>query len=165
MIAAHFLAQRYAEGAQTTVSMVSEGGEHVCQFLEDALRPYGEKIDGRTAIPAGRYRLGVTHNSPMSMRYYHRWPDSWYAGLPTLEWDHPEGEPMVPRFDALRVHPGNDHSDSRGCPLTASEVVLVEGDYQATGSVRAFERFCTRLYRALEEGDVFLTITDDKVAL
>jgi hypothetical protein len=160
-IGAHFLAIRYLKGARTTVSMVSESGKHVCQFLEDEIRTDGEKIPGMTAIPTGRYRLGVTHNSPMSMRYYARWPDSWYKGLPTLEWDHPEGAPMVPRFDHLRVHPGTDHTDSAGCPLTASEVVLVEsGDYQAVQSVRAFERFATRLYDGLEVGDCYLTIQD-----
>ena len=162
-VAAHFLAQRYGGGENTTISMVSERGEHVCQFLEDVARGYGEKVPGATAIPAGRYKLGVTHNSPMSMRYYNRWPDSWYKGLPTLEWA--EDEPMRPRFMNLRVHPGNDHDDTHGCPLTASSVVLVDGDYEAVGSVRAFERFCTRLYRALEDGDAFLTITDDKVRL
>lgn len=165
MTAAHFLAQRYAEGVKTTVSMVSLFGEPVCQFLEDGVRQYGEKVNGCTAIPPGRYKLGVTHNSPMSMRYYARWPDSWYKGLPTLEWDFQDGEDMVPEFTSLRIHPGNDHTDTKGCPLTASEVVLVEGDYEAVSSVRAFERFCTRLYRALEEGDAYLTITDDKVRL
>ena len=165
MTAAHFLAQRYAEGLMTTVSMVSEGGEPVCQFLEDGVRQYGEKVPGLTAIPPGRYKLGITHNSPMSMRYYARWPDSWYKGLPTLTWDYQNGEDMTPPFEGLRIHPGNNHNDSRGCPLTASDVVLEHGDYVAAGSVRAFERFCTRLYRALEVGDAYLTITDDGIRL
>lgn len=165
MIAAHFLMSRYAEGPNTTASRLSENGVFLCYMLEDGIRQYGVKVDGKTAIPTGRYRIGLTHNSPMSMRYYNRWPDSWYAGLPTLEWDHPEGEPMKPVFKNLRIHPGNKHTDSRGCPLTASELVTKDGDYEAVGSIKAFEKLCHRIYEALEEGDVFLTITDHEVRL
>lgn len=163
-VGAHFQAFRYAEGVQTTVSRVSEGGEPICYFLEDAIQD-GPKVPGSTCIPPGRYRVGVTRNSPMSMRYFNRWPDSWYRGLPTLEW---AGDgPMVPEFSALRIHPGNGHQDSHGCPLTASEVVLVEGDYQATGSVRAFEKLCARIYAVVldDEDECYLTISDHEVRL
>lgn len=161
-VGAHFLAARYGEGAQTVVSTVSESGRHVCYFLEDQVREGGVKVPGRTAIPCGRYEVTVTHNSPMSMRYYHRWPDSWYKGLPVLTWDHPEGKPMVPEFDALRVHPLRDHGDTAGCPGTAAAVGVVDGDYEASGSVQAFERFCTRLYEGLDAGTVYLTIQDHR---
>lgn len=161
----HLQAFRYAEGARTTVSRVSDGGEHICYFLEDQIRDVGEKVAGETCIPTGRYRIGITRNSPMSMRYFARWPDSWYRGLPTLEWA--EDGPMLPEFTALRIHPGNKHQDSHGCPLTASEVVLVEGDYQAVASVKAFERLCARIYEVvLDDGDeAFLTISDHEVRL
>lgn len=161
-VGAHFLSARYGEGVQTTVSMVSESGRHICQFLEDKIRGDGVKVPGATAIPAGRYKLTVTRNSPMSMRYFARWPDSWYKGLPVLTWDHPEGEPMVPHFSDLRVHPLNDHTQTWGCLGPASDVVMVEGDYEAVQSVRAFERFCTRLYEGLEIGDCYLTIQDHR---
>lgn len=164
-VGAHFQAFRYAEGKGTTVSRVSENGEHLCYFLEDAIREVGEKVHGATCIPTGRYRVGITHNSPMSMRYYNRWPDSWYRGLPTLEWA--EDGPMLPPFSSLRIHPGQGHSDTLGCPLTASEVVLVEsGDYEAVGSVRAFERLCHRIYEVLDAGEeAYLTISDHELRL
>jgi hypothetical protein len=160
------MAFRYAEGENTTVSRVSEEGEFVCYFLEDSIRDNGEKVHGETCIPTGRYRVGITHNSPMSMRYYARWPDSWYAGLPTLTWDHPEGRPMDPYFSALRIHPGSGHSDTLGCPLTATDVEMVDGDYRAVGSVRAFERLCHRIYEVLDAGEeCYLTISDHEIRL
>lgn len=157
-------ASRYAEGANTTVSRVTEGEHFVCYFLEDQMREWGEKVDAETAIPPGTYRVGVTHTSGMAQRYYERWPDSWFQGLPTLEWA--EDEPMVPEFSYLSIHPGNDHDDSAGCPLTASEVSLVDGDYVASGSVRAFETLCHRIYDALDrDEEVYLTISDHEVRL
>jgi hypothetical protein len=72
---------------------------------------------------------------------------------------------MLPEFTALRIHPGNDHTDTHGCPLTATEVQMVDGDYQSVGSVRAFEALCHRIYDALDEGEVFLTISDHEVRL
>ena len=161
-VGAHFLVSRYAEGVQTTVSMVSESGRHVCQFLEDKVRLGNAKVPGATAIPFGRYRVTVTRNSPMSMRYFSRWPDSWYQGLPVLTWDHPDGLPMEPEFAHLRVHPLRDHTETAGCLGPASDVVLIDGDYVAEGSVRAFERFCRRLYEGLEIGTVYLTIQDHR---
>lgn len=161
-VGAHFLVARYAEGIQTTVSMVSESGRHICQFLEDKVRLGNVKVPGATAIPFGRYRVTVTRNSPMSMRYFARWPDSWYQGLPVLTWDHPKGEPMEPEFTHLRVHPLRDHADTAGCLGTATDVVMIDGDYEAEGSVRAFERFCSVLYPALEVGVVYMTIQDHR---
>lgn len=161
----HLQAFRFAEGPNTTVSRVSDGGEFMCYFLEDSIRPVGEKVPGATAIPTGMYRVDISHNSPMAMRYYNRWPDSWFRGLPTLEWA--ESGPMLPRFDALRIHPGTVAADTRGCPLTASEVIQVEtGDYEGVGSVKAFERLCHRIYDVLDIGDeCYLTISDHEVRL
>lgn len=153
-------AQRWGEGKATTVSSVcDENGKHICYFLEDAIRYV--KVHGQTAIPAGRYKLGITHNSGLAMRYYNKYPDSWFRGLPTLEW---AGDgPMEPKFTNLRVHSGVHKGHTKGCPLTAREVVKVGEDYEARDSMDAMQDFCLKLYAALARGDVFLEITDDKV--
>lgn len=161
-------ATRWGKGDETMVSTVCDHlGAHLCYFLEDALRPWGVKVAGKTAIPPGLYALGVTHNSPLAMRYYNKYP-AWFRGLPTLEWA--DDRPMNPEFTLLRVHSGLDKSDTRGCPLTAREVVKEANgygeDYVARGSVDAMQDFCLHLYATLPKFDrVFLKFTDDVLVL
>jgi hypothetical protein len=70
-------------------------GVWYCHTLEDAVR--SEKIYGRTAIPAGRYRLIITPSARFRRR------------LPLLV--------DVPQFTGVRIHPGNTIHDTDGCIL------------------------------------------------
>ena len=67
--------------------------EDTDRFLEDG----GEKIDGQTAIPRGRYKVTVTYSNRFKkpMPYIHDVPD----------------------FDGVRIHGGNTEEDTHGCPL------------------------------------------------
>lgn len=70
------------------------------ETLEDPdrkLESGGEKIDGDTAIPRGRYRISLT----FSQRFQKLMP---------LVFD-------VPGFSGVRIHGGNTESDTHGCPL------------------------------------------------
>ena len=70
------------------------------QTLEDTdrrLEHGGEKVDGDTAIPRGRYRISIT----MSTRFKKLMP---------LVHD-------VPGFTGVRIHGGNTEDDTHGCPL------------------------------------------------
>ena len=62
--------------------------------LEDGL---DQKIKGRTAIPRGRYRIRLS----MSNRFGRIMPEIM----------------NVPGFTGIRVHGGNTHQDTEGCPL------------------------------------------------
>lgn len=57
----------------------------------------GEKIDGDTAIPRGRYRVTLS----MSRRFGRNMPEI-----------HD-----VPGFSGVRIHGGNTEADTHGCPL------------------------------------------------
>lgn len=72
----------------------------ICVTLEDAVRDV--KIHGKTAIPAGRYKV-VLQNSPKFG------PDT----ISLLD---------VPGFEYIRIHGGNSVDDTDGCPLVGLEL-------------------------------------------
>lgn len=85
------------------------------------------KIPGRTAIPAGTYRVALT----TSQRFG--------RVLPLLV--------DVDGFSGVRIHPGNTAADTEGCILPGTG--RVPG--RVTGSRVAFEQLYERLERATSE--------------
>jgi len=106
--------QRRPTVTDTTLGTLTVDGVHRADTLEDVIRevpgrPVAEwKIKGKTAIPAGRYRL-ILVNSPR-------------FGPDTLSI---EG---VPGFVGVRIHAGNDDADTEGCPLVGIAVEDLRGD-------------------------------------
>ena len=78
-----------------TMGSLYVDGVWECWALEDPIRDV--KIAGETAIPAGRYRVTVTH-SPRFGR-----------PMPLLH--------DVPGFAGVRIHAGNKAADTEGCIL------------------------------------------------
>lgn len=74
-------------------------GARFCYTLEDLVRAEGVKVKGKTAIPAGLYRVKLT----MSPKFGRITPQ--ILG--------------VENFDGVRMHGGNDPVDTEGCPLVA----------------------------------------------
>lgn len=74
-------------------------GQWCCYTLEDVVRDV--KIHGETAIPAGTYRLTLEK----STRF----------GPNTITVRD------VPNYKHIRVHGGNDESNTEGCPLVGME--------------------------------------------
>jgi hypothetical protein len=98
----------------TTLGELWLGNERLCYTLEDAVReiagrPVSEwKVAGKTAIPAGRYRLTLEHSPRFG------------ADTMTLN--------LVPGFVGVRVHAGNDDADTEGCPLLGMAITDKEED-------------------------------------
>ncbi len=108
-----------------TLGHLSIDGRFFCFTCEDVVRPEGApKVPGKTAIPAGRYRVMITP-SPRFKR-----------DLPLLQ--------GVPNFSGVRIHPGNTHEHTEGCILPGSS-------YDNTGvkaSQAAFDRLFGRILSA-----------------
>ena len=86
-----------------TIGRLSIGGEHQCFTCEDVVRPAGQKVDGQTAIPAGRYQIIVNRSERFSKLAGHE------VKLPLLL--------KVPNFEGVRIHTGNTAAHTEGCIL------------------------------------------------
>ena len=101
--------QRRPSKGGATVSEVFLDGSHECYGLEDEVRadpnastPENEaKVAGKTAIPAGKYRVVMTR-SPRFNKV-----------LPLLL--------DVPGFTGVRIHAGNRAENTDGCLLVGEE--------------------------------------------
>lgn len=137
------------ENKRTRGTMLKPDGSILIHTLEDQVRVddpstpanEGAKVYGKTAIPAGRYEIKLTH----SPKYGRIRPE--VVG--------------VPGFIGIRIHSGHDEGDTLGCILTAGGFDR-EGDILPGSSKPAekvFEDYVTPLL--LSGKRVFLTITND----
>ena len=118
---------------------MSEGvQEFLCYTLEDRVRPSGHKVYGKTAIPAGKYRIVVT----MSPRF-REW-------MPLLR--------DVPGFSGIRIHPGNTAADTEGCILVGDEPTTSQDNWLGKSRI-AYARLRDRIVAAQERGEeVWITV-------
>ena len=87
--------KRTFKGTEYTIGQLYIDGAYFCDTLEDTVRK--EKIAGKTAIPAGTYKVKKT----MSPRFK--------TVLPEIL--------NVPNFTGVRIHSGNTAKDTDGCLL------------------------------------------------
>jgi len=90
------LRRKWFTGKSTTGILYVDGA-FFCYTLEDVVRPAGEKVYGKTAIPWGTYPLVVTFS------------DRFQKPLPLLI--------GVPNFVGVRIHSGNVAENTEGCIL------------------------------------------------
>lgn len=128
-----------------TIGEMLEDGARLCYTLEDEIREVvGEpvanwKLRGATAIPSGEYRVTLEH----SPRF----------GPDTLTINN------VPGFVGVRIHGGNTHENTEGCPLLGlrvTDTTIVSG---TSGPAVALVK--ARVRQALSAGQhVLLTINN-----
>jgi len=125
---------------KTTFGRMTVDGVFQCYTLEDAIRevpgvPVEEwKVPGVTAIPQGMYRVGLV-NSPK-------------FGPNTLTLAD------VPGFQYIRIHAGNDDSDTEGCLLVGTKIVEMNDDGgNILNSRLALSALKTRVVPVLKSGE------------
>ena len=102
---------------------MSIDGKYVCDTLEDKVREPGVKVAGKTAIPAGRYRV-IVNVSPKFGRELPRLLD-------------------VPGFEGILIHRGNTPEDTAGCILV--------GENRAEGKVLNSTPYELRLVELIKD--------------
>ncbi len=92
------LLRKYCKPSYTIGQLYIED-KYFCDTLEDVVRDLvtEKKVKGRTAIPAGRYRVILN------------WSPRFSKPLPLLI--------AVPHFEGIRIHAGNTAKDTEGCIL------------------------------------------------
>lgn len=130
----NFTLQRSAFEPLRTPGRIVLGTRLQAWTLEDAVRLDGSKIDGETAIPAGRYEVVIDY----SQRFRRE--------LPRLL--------AVPGFTGIRIHSGNTEADTRGCILVGKQFV----NHALVASQMALAELIGVLDRALAKEPVFLDV-------
>lgn len=74
---------------------------YICEDADRRLEDGGEKIYGKTAIPRGRYKVVLS----FSRRFKRIMPELL----------------NVPGFSGVRIHGGNTHHNTDGCPLLGAQ--------------------------------------------
>ena len=99
----NIIIKRIFKGPDYTIGRLSIDGKYFCDTLEDTVRKPGVKIPGKTALPAGKYKIELTE----SLRFKKL--------MPRLK--------DVPGFTGVLIHPGNTAQDTEGCILVGKNRV------------------------------------------
>jgi hypothetical protein len=115
-----------------------------CHTLEDVIRPRGEKVRNKTAIPPGRYKLILS----MSNRFKKIMPEVI----------------NVPMFTGIRIHSGNTAKDTAGC-LLVGQTRSVET--RSIGRSRfAYTALMIKLTAAVKAGNtIYITFVNPLTAV
>jgi hypothetical protein len=127
--------KRIALKPDYTIGKLYVDGIYYCDTIEDQVRPEGEKVWGETAIPAGRYKIILSHSSRFKKT------------MPYLV--------NVPDFSGIMIHNGNTAEDTHGCILVGEN--KVKG--KVINSVVTFKHLMSQIEGAINSGEtVYITI-------
>ncbi|WP_312330773.1 DUF5675 family protein [Sphingobacterium sp.] len=139
--------KRFRQGNNSTLSELYIDGTFQCYGLEDTVRDV--KIKGRTAIPAGTYKLGINRKGGMNTAYKKRFPDM-HEGMIEIR--------AIPNFSLVYIHIGNTHDDTEGCLLVGSYFHKSYDDWGVYQSAEAYKQLYRTIIEQVKIGQVILKI-------
>lgn len=123
------LIERLQMDPDVTLGSMRVDDEWAAWTCEDAVRPPGTKVAGKTAIPAGTYKVVITPSARFK------------RDLPLLV--------DVPNFTGVRIHAGNTAEDTEGCILVGQDRLA-----KSIGRSRlAFDALFTQIRGAIARGE------------
>ena len=125
---------RIYKGPEYTIGKLYIDDKYFCDTLEDTVRTDGMKVYGKTAIPAGTYKIELTE-SPR------------FRCLMPLICN-------VPNFSGIRIHAGNSAEDTDGCVLVGLN--KIKG--KVINSRETFGKLLSLMYWAEREKQETFTI-------
>ncbi|WP_293956104.1 MULTISPECIES: DUF5675 family protein [unclassified Sphingobacterium] len=139
--------KRFRQGNNSTLSELYIDGTFQCYGLEDTVRDV--KIKGRTAIPAGTYKLGINRTGGMNTAYKKRFPDM-HEGMIEIR--------AIPNFSLVYIHIGNTHDDTEGCLLVGTYFHKSYDDWGVYQSAEAYKQLYRTIIEQVKIGQVILKI-------
>lgn len=139
--------KRFRQGNNSTLSELYIDGTFQCYGLEDTVRDV--KIKGRTAIPAGTYKLGINRTGGMNTAYKKHFPDM-HEGMIEIR--------AIPNFSLVYIHIGNTHDDTEGCLLVGTYFHKSYDDWGVYQSAEAYKQLYRTIIEQVKIGQVILKI-------
>lgn len=130
------IVQRFLFEADCTVGRLYINGILKCFTLEDEIRAL--KVKGETAIPYGKYELGMRYSPKFTPRYGH-----------DMLWVK-----NVPGFEYILIHPGNTDDDTDGCLLLGNKIGIVKKQTAVVNSVSTYEKIYPIIAKHLQAGGI-----------
>ena len=135
-----------------TIGKLYIDNKYFCDTLEDVDRNINNKmsiqsilkikVDHKTAIPTGIYKINMDTKSP---RFSNRsWAIPYKGIVPKIL--------NIPGFDGVLIHPGNTSSDTSGCILVGQN--KIKG--KVVNSVSTFDKLMNELLK--DNDNIVLTI-------
>ncbi len=150
------LLKRVARKPTYTIGHLYIDGERFCETIEDADRGLDQqmtldeirriKVQDKTAIPTGNYRITLDVKSPKYSNYArYPWARAIGGKVPRLL--------NVNGYDGVLIHVGNTAEDTSGCIIVGENKVVGK----VINSTATFAKLYARLKTA-RDGKIYITV-------
>jgi hypothetical protein len=127
--------ERFEFGKDYTLSKVYLDGRFECYAIEDEIREV--KVKGETAVPYGKYELGMRYSPKFTPRTGHDM--LWVKNVPNFQW--------------ILIHTGNTEKDTDGCLIVGTRPGYLNGGARAVlGSKMAYDKLYPQVLAAMDAG-------------
>jgi hypothetical protein len=122
--------------------LVGDGdlNKKLCDTLEDTVRPAGVKIQNKTAIPAGEYKVIYDFSNRFQKLMPH---------VLKLDNSDPDG------FTGIRIHSGNTSADTDGCILVGTW----DGKSPSIYNSKIIENYVMLILKPIFDTNKFIPLT------